>query len=200
MIESLQYYFEAFRDFSKDRSGRKNSYFELMGISWALHILYAFYSIFALYLGVKSFEYFSSSSDLSYLVLESINFKMQKLSLFSTLFGVILYPFIFQFGYKFWKAIFKFYVNLFDSREKQVDEWDDDILSSAFSSNLFLLLPIVGNILSNIALAFFLFQGLKRNYKFTSLQASLVLITPLFLVFLFGIFSASYFIFLFTLI
>ncbi len=200
MIESLQLYFEAFKNFSQDRGGRKISYVELMGVSWALHILYAFYSIFVLYLGVKSYDYFSSSTDFTYLVLEAFSFKMQKIALFTTLFGVVFYPFIFQFAYKFWKGIFKFYANLFDIQDQDMDAKSDDILTSAFSSNLFLLFPIVGNILSNIALAFFLFQGLKRKSEFSSLQASLVLITPLFLVFLFLIFSASYFIFLFTLI
>lgn len=200
MIESLQLYFEAFRNYANDRNERKISYFELMGISWSLHILYAFYSIFALYLGVKSYDYFSSSKDFTHLALESFSFKMQKISLFTTLVGVVLYPFIFQFAYKFWKGLFKFYANLFEYRGERVEGKGEEILTSAFSSNLFLILPIVGNILSNIALAFFLFKGLKRKYEFTSLQASLVIITPLFLVFLFAIFSASYFIFLFTLI
>jgi hypothetical protein len=202
MIESLQLYFEAFRHPYREHEGseRKISYFELMGISWGLHMLYAFYSIFSLFLGVKSYEYFSSSKDFTHLALETFNFTMQKISLFSILFGVVFYPFIFQFAYRFWKIIFKFYVNLFDCDDDFTDEKSDEILSSAFSSNLFLILPILGNILSNIALAFFVFQGLKRKYEFTSLQATLVLTTPLFLVFLFTIFSASYFLFLFSLL
>lgn len=200
MLESLQNYFEAFKHFPNEKSERKISYYELMGISWSLHMLYAFYTIFALYLGVKSYDYFSSSKDFTHLVLESFSFKMQKFTLFSTLFGVVLYPFLFQFAYKFWKGIFKFYAHLFDYTDENIDEKSDEILSSAFSSNLFLILPIIGNILSNIALVFFLFQGLKRKYEFTSLQATLVVITPLFLLFLFALFSASYFLFLFTLI
>lgn len=200
MIESMQLYFEAFKHFSHDRSERKISYFELLGLSWSMHMLYTFYSIFALYLGVKSYDYFSTSQNFTHLVLESFSFKMQKFSLFSSLFGVILYPLIFQFAYKFWKGLFKFYARLFDNKTENGEEISDEILSSAFSSNLFLLLPVIGNLLSNIAWTFFLFQGLKRKYEFTSLQATLVLITPLFLIFLAAIFSASYFIFLFTLL
>ena len=202
MIESLQLYFDTFRNYKEpdNRDSRKLSYFELMGISWCLHMLYAFYSIFALFLGVKSYTYFSSSKNFTHLVLESFSFKFQKITLLTTLFAVVFYPLIFQFAYKFWKGAFKFYANLFDYEDEHLSEKADEILNKAFSSNLFLILPIIGNVLSNIALAFFLFQELKKKYEFTSLQASLVLITPLFLLFLFAIFSASYFLFLFTLL
>jgi hypothetical protein len=200
MFETLQLYFEAFKHPAQLTGERKIGYLELMGISWGLHLIYAFYSIFALYLGGESYYYFSSSKDFTHLVLESFSFKMQKITLLTTLFSVILYPFLFQFGYKFWKAIFKFYGNLFDVNDENLDEKSDDILTSAFSSNLFLIFPIIGNFLSNVALAFFIFKGLKQKYEFTSLQASLVLLSPIFLMFLFTIFTASYLVFLFTLL
>lgn len=200
MIESLTLYFNAFKNFADENQERKVSYMELLGISWGLHMVYAFYSIFALYLGVKSYTYLSSSKDFTHMMLESFSFKYQKLTLLSTLFAVIFYPFLFQFAYKFWKGCFKFYANIFDYKDELLEEKADDILSTAFASNLFLVIPIIGNIFSNIALCYFLFQGLKRKYEFTSLQATLVLITPLFLLFLFVMFSASYFIFLLTLI
>lgn len=200
MIESLHLYFNAFKNYAHQNDERKLSYLELMGISWSFHILYAFYSVFALYLGVKSYTYFSSSKNFAHLALESFSFKFQKISLLTTLFGVIFYPFLFQFAYKFWKGTFKFYANIFDYEDEHLEEKADEILNTAFSANLFLILPIIGNVLSNIALAFLLFQGLKRKYEFTSLQATLVLITPFFLFFLFSIFSASYFLFLITLL
>lgn len=199
MIESLQLYFNTFRNF-RESDDRKLSYLELMGISWSLHLLYAFYSVFALYLGVKSYSYFSGSKDFTHLVLESFSFKFQKISLLTTLFGVVFYPFLFQFAYKFWKGAFKFYANIFDYEDEMLEEKAEEILNTAFSANLFLIFPIIGNILSNIGLAYFLFQGLKKKYDFTSLQAGLVLITPLFIAFLCTIFSASYFLFLITLL
>ena len=171
-----------------------------MGISWSLHILYAFYSVFALFLSVKSYDYFSNSKDFTHLTLESFSFKLQKISLLSTLFAVIFYPFIFQFAYKFWKMAVKFYANLFEYDLEGIEEKADEILNSAFSANLFLILPLIGNFLSNISMIYFLFRGLKKKLEFTSLQASLVLFTPFFMAFLFCVFSASYFMFLFTLL
>lgn len=200
MIESLHLYFNAFKNFPSENDERKLSYPELLGISWCLHMIYALYTLVGLYLGVRSYEYFSHSKDFTHLTLQAFSFKFQKISLLTTLFTVVVYPFLFQFAYKFWKGIFRFYANIFDYKDEQFEEKADEILSTAFSANLFLLMPIIGNILSNIAQAFFLFRGLKKKYEFTSLQASLVLISPLFLLFLFSAFSASYFIFLFTLL
>jgi len=203
MVESLSLYFNAFRHFPTEDGERKISFLELMGLSWAMHIIYAFYSVFALYLGVKSYDYLSSSKDFSHLMLDSFSFTLQKWSMLTALFGVVFYPFIFQFAYKFWKGSFKFYASIFESQDENADLFEekcDDILSTAFSSNLLLILPIAGNILSNIAMPFFIFTGLKRKLGFTSLQAGLVVITPAFIMFLLAIFSATYFVFLFTLI
>ena len=161
MIESLQQYFDAFKNSSEMNSESKISYLELMGISWALHIVYAIYSVFALYLGVKSYAYFSDSKDFSHLILDTFSFQFQKLNLISVLFGVVFYPFLFQLGFKFWSASFKFYAQIFDNENDDFNEKSDEILTSAFSANLFLLMPIVGNVLSNIAFVYFIFKGLK---------------------------------------
>jgi hypothetical protein len=203
MVETFSLYFNAFRHFPAEDGERKISFMELLGVSWALHMLYAFYSVFALYLGVKSYDYLSSSKDFSHMVFQSMTFTFQKVSLLTTLFAVVFYPFVFQFAYKFWKGSFKFYANIFDYDDVDSDlfeEKSDDILSTAFASNFLLLLPIAGSVLSNIAIVYFLFTGLKRKLEFTSLQATLVVITPLFILFLLAIFSASYFVFLLTLI
>lgn len=200
MLETFSLYFNSFRHFPAENGERKISFMELLGISWALHLLYAFYSVFALYLGVKSYDYLSSSKDFSHMVFQSMTFTFQKVSLLTTLFGVVFYPFIFQFAYKFWKGSFKFYANIFDYEDELFEEKSDDILSTAFASNLLLILPIAGNVLSNIAIVYFIFTGLKRKFEFTSLQATLVVITPLFILFLLAIFSASYFVFLLTLL
>ena len=200
MQEALLLYFDAFKNLSSPRMGRKITQFEVMGISWGLHLIYAFYSVFALFLGVKSYEYISGSEDFTHLVFSTFNIQLQKISLLSTLFSVILYPFLFYFGYRFWRSLFKFYTQLFDRQDSEFEDKTDDILASAFSCNLFLVLPIIGNILSHLAHGFFLYRGMVAKYNFSSLQAILVLLTPVFFVFLAAVFAASYFLFLLTLI
>ena len=73
MIESLQLYFSAFKNspLTGEENERRLSYMELMGISWSLHMLHAFYSVFALFLGVKSYAFFSGSKDFTHLALET---------------------------------------------------------------------------------------------------------------------------------
>jgi hypothetical protein len=200
MQESLMLYFDVFKNFSSPKGERKISTIEVMSISWSLHLIYAFYSVFALFLGVKSYEYISGSEDFTHLVFSTLNIQIQKITLLSTLFSVILYPFIFQFGYRFWRALFKFYAQLFDREDAEFEDKADAILASAFSCNLFLIFPIVGKFLSHLAHGFFLYKGMVSKYNFSSLQAILVLLTPIFLVFLALVFTASYFMFLLTLI
>jgi hypothetical protein len=200
MQESLLLYFDVFKNFSSPKGERKITVFEIMGISWSLHLIQAFYSVFALFLGVKSYEYFSGSEDFTHLVFSSINIHFQKVTLLSTLFGVIFYPLLFQFGYRFWRALFKFYAQLFDREDPEFEAKADAILASAFSCNIFLIFPIIGNFLSHLAHGFFLYKGMMSKYNFSSLQAILVLLTPIFLVFLSLVFAASYFMLLLTLI
>lgn len=203
MIESLTLFFNTFKHHSEDQDEPLIGRFELLGISWALHLLYAFYSVFAIYLGVKSYEYFSQSTDFSHLIFDSFHFEFQKIGLVSTLFSAAFYPLVFQFSYKFWKGCFRFYANIFDydcDDESLFNEKGDEVLSSAYTANFLLILPVVGSVLSQIAFAYFLFRGLKRKYDFSLLQASLVLITPLFILFLFAVLTASYFVFLLSLL
>lgn len=202
MIHSLSIFFQTFLKPTHAREeGEKLTYLEVMGISWSLHFVYAFYSVFALYLGVVSYEYLSKSEDFTHLLFESVAVTSQKVSLMMTLVQVIFYPFIFQFAFKFWAYLLKFYAEIFDyDGERELDVEIEELLNSMFTTNLFLIIPIFGNVLSTLAQVYYLFIGLCTKLRFTKTQAFLVLITPLFLMFLLTILVASYFIFIFSLL
>lgn len=202
MIHSLNLYFLTFlRPTQRSVDGERISYFEVLGISWTLHLIYAFYSIFAIYLGITSYEYLSSSQDFGHLLFESVNVTFQKIALMTTLSEVIFYPFIFQFGFKFWAYVLKFYAQIFDyDGDRELEVEIEELLNSIFTANIFLIIPIFGNVLSFMTQAYYLFIGLRAKLGFTRLQAFLVLITPLFLIFLSTILIASYFTFLFTML
>lgn len=202
MIHSLNLYFQTFlKPTKRSVDGERITYFEVMGISWSLHMIYAFYSIFAIYLGVISYEYLSNSKDFTHLLFESVNVTFQKISLMMTLFEVIFYPFIFQFGFKFWAYVLRFYAQIFEyDGERELDIEIEELLNSIFTANIFLIIPIFGNVLSILTQAYYLFIGLRAKLGFTRVQAFLVLLTPLFLMFLTTILVASYFTFLISLI
>ena len=185
------------------KEGERSSFLEVLGYSWSLHFLNALYSVAAIYLGILSYEYLSTSSDFSHLLFETLQLKFKKFSLMSILFQVIFYPFIFQFGHKFWIFLIKFYAQIFDYEEDENHSEEvliDDIVTTSFTSNLLLIIPIFGNVLSTLAQGLYLFMGLKKKLSFTNTQAFLVLITPLFILFLMGILIASYFVFLISLL
>jgi hypothetical protein len=195
MIETFSLYFQTFLNpTQKSEDSERIGYLEMMGISWSLHIIYAFYSVFALYLGLKSYEYISNSQSFTHLLSGSVSVTFQKVSLLMTLFEVIFYPFIFQLGFKFWDFILRFYAQIFDYQgERSLDVEIEELLNSIFTANLFLIIPIFGNVLSLITMAAYLFIGLRSKLSFTGTQAFLVLITPIFLMFIFTILVASYF-------
>ena len=195
MIQSLSLFFHTFLAPSKRSvDGESLSYFEVMGISWALHILYAFYSIFALYLGILSFEYLSNSQTYTHLLFESFTLTTQKISLMMTLAQVIFYPFIFQFAFKFWVYLLSFFAQIFHYEgEREIEVEVEELLNSVFTTNIFLIIPIFGIVLSTLAQAYYMFVGVRAKLGFTKVQALLVLMTPLFLMFLITILIASYF-------
>jgi hypothetical protein len=162
-------------------------------------MIYTFYSIFAIFLGVKSYEYFSTSTDFTHLVLNSFNFSIQKISLFVQLGMVILYPVLFHFTYKFWIYIINFYAQIFDLND-ETQEIAPEIVNAMYTSNVFLILPIGGALLSTLAQVYFLFRGVTTKLNFSKTQAFLVLLTPLFIIFIVSILIVSYFVFLLSLI
>ena len=201
MLESFSLYFKTFvNPWGIPAEGeRKITFIEVLGISWFMHLIYTFYSVFAIYLGVKSYDYFSSSEDFTHLVLNSFNFSFQKISLFVQLGTVILYPLMFQFTYKFWIYLLKFYEQIFDMND-DVTESSADVVNAMYTSNIFLIIPIAGSIFSFLAQIYYLYQGVIKKLNFTKTQAFLVLMTPFFLLFIAAILIVSYFFFLFSLL
>ncbi len=203
MINTLTVFFSTFIHPTRKKSeGERSQFLEVLGVSWSLHLLNALYSVAAIYLGILSYEYLSTSKDFTHMLFQTLNVKFQKFSMMSLLFQVIFYPFIFQFAHKFWIFLIKFYASIFDyhaDTEHNEDDLIDDVVTTSFTTNLLLVIPIFGSVLSTLAQGLYLFTGLKTKLSFTNTQAFLVLITPLFILFLVGILIASYFVFLISL-
>jgi hypothetical protein len=188
-----------FNPFGEKTNEERLGYFEILGISWALHFIYAFYSVFAVFVGVKTFQYASNTNSISQIIYGNFSLWTQK---FVIIFGIseaIMYPVVFHFSYKFWLFLLGFYSQIFKT-EIDVEEQSVDILNAIYASNVFLILPVGGKVLSFFAQGFYLFKGLMQKFGFSNLQAFLVLLTPLFIMFLFAILIVSYFIFLLSLI
>lgn len=175
------------------------SYFEMLGLSWLFHLIYAFYSILAVFIGVKTYQYAASTDNISKMIYSNFNLSLQKFSIIIGLSEAIIYPLVFIFSYKFWLFLLNFYGQIFNVNAEQ-EEQTVDILNAIYSSNVFLILPIGGKVLSFFAQGFYLYRGLMKKMGFSNLQAFLVLLTPLFISFLFFVLMVSYFIFIISLI
>jgi hypothetical protein len=203
MLESLVIYFKTFiHPWNESSGARKTSYIEVLGISWALHLIYTFYSVFAVFLGVKSYQYFSTSEDFTHLILNSFSFSFQKISLFVQLGMVILYPVVFHFSYRFWMYLLGFYIQIFNSGfdPEEAKLKSEEIVNTMYTSNSFLLLPIAGAVFSGFSQVYLLYRGVVVKLNFTKVQAFLVLLTPLFMIFILAILIVSYLVFLFSLL
>jgi hypothetical protein len=121
------------------------------------------------------------------------------MSLFIHIAIAILYPVTFHFTYKFWIYIINFYSQIFDLRDDS-NELTPEIVNAMYTANIFLILPIGGALLSTFAQVYFLFRGVSTKLNFSKTQAFLVLLTPLFILFIVSILIVSYFVFLLSLI
>lgn len=202
MINVFGTYFRVFLSPKNKGESDEISYLEVMGVSWGFHFISAMYSVLSIYLGVKSYEYISGSDTFSHMVLDRINFTAQKFMLMMILFQVIFYPFFFQFSYRFWKFILKFYADIFESKAtpEELNDQVEDVIKTMFTPNIFLMIPVFGSVLSYLGQIYYLFVGLLSKMSFSRLQAFLVLLTPLFILFLLSIFVASYFFFIISLL
>lgn len=178
------------------------TYEETLGLSWIFHFIYAFYTLFACWLSVVITHRLIENHPTIKLISTSLTISLQKVILFSTIVEVILYPFLFHLGYRFLRFILNFYQEIFlgtesDSKKREKSE---SITKSLFLANIFLLIPVFGNLLSFLAQIFLLYKSLVKKLNFTNLQAFVVLMTPLFIIFLVLVLLISYLIFIFSLI
>ncbi len=185
--------------FENKTSETRLSYFEMMGLCWLFHLIYAFYSILAVFIGVKTYQYAAETDNISKMIYSNFNLSLQKFSIILGLSEAIIYPLVFIFSYKFWMFLLNFYAQIFNM-ESETDDQAVDILNAIYSSNVFLVLPVGGKVLSFFAQGFYLYRGLMKKMGFSNLQAFLVLLTPLFLSFLFFVLIVSYFFFIISLI
>lgn len=143
-------------------------------VSWIFVIFNAFYSLIGMFMGLHLFESFSLEDSFityseSFLGFTSIFFLVLK---------VVFFPLVFWFYGKFWVNIIKVFANIFE-KDGDIETVGEEIVSHAFTTHTFLVIPIIGLLLHRVANIVYLFGGLKRNLGFNTLQSILVIICPL---------------------
>lgn len=158
------------------------SFQESLTISWLFVIFNTFYSLIGMFMGLNLYESLSIPGSIIPLGQTFIGFT----TIFLAILRVVFFPLIFWLYGKFWVNIIKVFANLYE-REDEIDDISVEIVSHAFTSHTFMVIPIVGLFLHRIANLIYLFGGLRKNLKLSVLQALLVILCPL-IIFLFAFF------------
>lgn len=152
-----------------------------LSISWLFVIFNTVYSLIGMLMGLNLYESVSLPGQIIPLGQTYLGFT----TIFFVILRVVFFPLIFWFYGKFWVNIIKIFGNLYEKEgenEDYLDEVAEEIVTHAFTSHTFLVIPIVGLFLHRVANIIYLFGGLRRNLNLSVMQALLVILCPLFIV------------------
>lgn len=157
-------------------------------VSWIFIILYSMYSLIFIHIGLSFTELLQENGYFPGLSISS-SFQ-RKLSLFVILFDVVFFPLSAWVYVKFWRIIVTFFASVFD--RKIEPEALDDVVNNALVGNFFLVIPVFGKFMKQLAGIFYIFTGLKYNLRFTMFQSLIIIFSPLLLVGVFILFIIMY--------
>lgn len=157
-------------------------------VSWLFNLLYAFYSLVFIHLGLYLTDGLKELGFFPGLMISS-SFQ-RKVSLMVILFEVVFFPLSAWVYVKFWRILITFFSSIFD--KKTEPEALDDVVNNALVGNFFLIIPVFGRFLKQISGLVYLFTGLRYNLQFTLFQSFIIIFSPLILVGLFLLFLVMY--------
>lgn len=172
----------------EQKSSNPSDFVSFVTVSWFFNILYAAYSLAFIHLGLALSSNLSEMGYLPGLAVSSLFQK--KITLIVLLFEVVLFPLSAWVYIKFWKIVITFFKNIFD---KEIEEETiDEVLTNSLVGNFFLIIPVIGKMIKQVASVFYIFLGLKHNIRFSAMQSLIVIVSPLILVALFLLFLVFY--------
>ncbi len=159
------------------------SLFDFLCVSWALSCLKGIYALLGMLMGLKSWSWPKDDGSIVAKVLGPQGFDANKMLIFFILLAVVLFPlgaFVFV---KFWGLLVRFFIRLYEIELREEEKAVDEVVAGALTSHMFFVVPIFGEIAKHISSLVFLFAGLRSNLRMSVLQALMVVISPLFIVF-----------------
>jgi hypothetical protein len=151
---------------------------EALSISWVFAILRGICKILILNFFLQTFistqrENFPFILDL----LESSGFSTYYFLLFSAAVDIIFFPIGAMVITQFWAWVIRTYTKLLNP-ELPAEEIADQITTHALSSNIFNLVPFIGDIFQAATYIFLLYAGLRRNLEASRSLSMVILATP----------------------
>ncbi len=167
-------------------------------LSWPFLMIKALYGLSAVSFGIYIVKWGAEKLAIptSFLKIEDI--AHNKIVLFYLLFEVALFPLGVFLYCKIWELIIRFFIHLYEIEIKNEEQAVEEVLAGSLSSHLFFIFPIFGEFLKHIASLIYIFAGLRSGLGMSVLQASMVIIAPIFLVLFSVLVIGIYFVVLFA--
>ncbi|WP_372652374.1 hypothetical protein [Halobacteriovorax sp.] len=175
------------------------SFLEVMSISWVMVIISGLYSVGMIYFGYITGSFMSESDSLSSLISENMSLEYQKILISWSILQVIIFPITLWFYAKLWTVVIRFFGNLFEF-DGDVESVTSQVVNHSIVTNLFLVIPIFGEMIRHFSSIIYLFAGLRNNMSFSILQSLIVVCSPLIIFVLFILLGIIYFTSLFAML
>lgn len=155
---------------------------EAMSVSWIFVVIQGIYSLIAIHLGHEAFSMVHGQEEgLIGLLVPNFHSQGSHLVHWGILLQIVIYPLVIWFITRFWASIIKFFADLFEI-EGEVDKKTNQVVNHSLVSYTFLALPVFGTMAQGIGMLFYLYAGLKNNFKFSHLQSLVILVSPVIVV------------------
>lgn len=160
---------------------------EAIGISWVFAILRGLFKIILLNFFLQSFLKMQSEN-FPYLeeLLEGSGLSTYYFFLFSATLDLIFFPIGAIIVTEFWAWIIRKYGGWLNP-DMPNDEIADQITTHALSSNIFMIIPLIGDFVQTLLYIFLLYAGIRSNLGASRSLTWVILLTPT--IFFFMVFS-----------
>lgn len=151
---------------------------EGLGVSWVFAIIRGLFKIIVLNFFLQSFLAMQSEefNFLKDLILSS-GFSTYYFLLFSAALDIIFFPIGALILTEFWSWVIRFFAGRLNP-DLPADEIADQISVHALSSNLFNIIPFIGDFIQGLVYLFLLYAGLRSNLGASRSLAIVILVTP----------------------
>lgn len=162
------------------------TFVEAVSVAWIAAVISGIYTIIAFNLGFFD----SRLVDMGEQMPAIFGSSSSVIVVVGAVLGIVFFPIAVWIYVKVYELLIRLFVDLFKApyiNHQGVDKLDEavkQVVNCAISAYLFLLVPVIGEIIASIAFLVLILIGLKVNLRFTTGQSLLVLISPFVLLFL----------------
>lgn len=165
----------------------KISLYEALGTSWIFVVFNGLLRILMINFVIWIFYRFTANEDgLLFQLVQSENTTGFYFLILSTILDIIFYPLLTLILVHFWEFIVRIYARLLGF-EGDVGQKARDVLTVSLSSNVLMVIPIIGDFAQKLVAIFLMFVGLRKQFGMSMSIGVCILLTPF--VMMLGLFS-----------